>query len=372
MTDGLLQRALDGARLSVEEGVRLFELPLLELADAADARCRHWHADTRRSFVIGRNINYTNICVSGCTFCAFFRGSRHPQSYLLSIEQVLEKIRAMVQSDGTEVLLQGGLHPHLRLNWFEELFRAIRDAYPTVQLHALSPTEIVHLASRETMPTITVLRRLQAAGLQSIPGGGAEILVDRVRQQVSPRKCSADDWLQVMREAHQIGLPSTATMMYGHLETRAERIEHLARLRALHAETGGFLGFIPWPFQHGTTRLSTIMRAQANDVMNEEPSSSLEFLRMLAVSRLFLDNFAHLQSSWVTQGLKVGQLGLCFGADDLGSTMMEEQVVSAAGVTYRSNAEELARLIRDCGFQAWQRNTSYDMLRCWDDGDSAY
>ncbi|HOF89916.1 MAG TPA: cyclic dehypoxanthinyl futalosine synthase [Armatimonadota bacterium] len=354
MTDAL-SRAADGMRLTPDEGLALFAAPLLELGLAADARCRALHPGETRTYVIGRNINYTNICTACCTFCAFYRGAKSREGYLLSIDDILGKVAEMAAVGGTEMLLQGGLHPALPLSWFAEVFRAIAEAYPRVQVHALSPPEILRLAEREAMSIPAVLARLRAAGLASIPGGGAEILVDRVRARISPRKYSADQWLGVMREAHRQGLPTTATMMYGHVETLAERIAHLERLRALQEETGGFVGFIPWPFQPGATPL-------ARDGDRGGDGGGAGFLRMLAISRLYLDNIPHLQSSWVTQGMKIGQLGLCFGADDLGSTMMEEQVVSAAGTTYRTNADTLRRLIDDLGFRPAQRTTTYRLV----------
>jgi len=354
MSHDILERAASGGRLNPEEGLALFSAPLLELGQAADERCRQLHPGPLRTFVIGRNINYTNVCVSHCRFCAFSRGARSRDAFLLSTGEVLAKIAEMVDAGGTEVLMQGGLHPELRLEWYEELFRAIRAVFPAVDLHALSPSEIMHLSALEGLPAPEVLARLRDAGLSSLPGGGAEILVDRVRRLVSPRKCMTDAWLAVMRAAHRLGMPTTATMMYGHLETLPERIEHLERVRAAQDATGGFLGFIPWPFQPGKTALARRYRIPAGD--------AAEFIRMLAVSRLYLDNVPNIQSSWVTQGLKVGQLGLCFGANDLGSTMMEENVVSAAGITFRGNAIELAALIADLGWQPAQRNTRYETV----------
>jgi cyclic dehypoxanthinyl futalosine synthase len=358
MSSSILERASTGSRLTLDEGLALFDVPLLELGLAADARCRQLHPGPARTFVIGRNINYTNVCVSHCKFCAFSRGARSREAYLLSTDEVLAKIAEMVSAGGTEVLMQGGLHPELRLGWYEELFRAIWSAFPGVDLHALSPSEILHLSALESLPETEVLARLREAGLSSLPGGGAEILVDRVRRLVSPRKCMSDAWLGVMRTAHGLGMPTTATMMYGHLETLPERIAHLERLRALQDEMGGFLGFIPWPFQPGQTALARRHPIPAGD--------AAEFLRMLAIGRLYLDNISNLQSSWVTQGLKVGQVGLCFGANDLGSTMMEENVVSAAGTTFRTNANELAALIADLGRQPAQRNTRYEVVKAWE------
>ncbi len=355
MTD-LLDRAATGARLTPADGLALFDAPLLELGLAADARCRALHPGNVRTFVIGRNINYTNICRSCCAFCAFYRGVNSNEAFVLSTDAILAKVAEMVDAGGTEMLLQGGLHPHLPLSWYADLFQAIAAAFPSVQIHALSPPEVLHFSELEGIPVPEVLECLRAAGLASIPGGGAEILVDRVRARISPRKYTADDWLGVMRAAHRLGLPTTATMMYGHVETLTERIEHLDRLRALQDESGGFVGFIPWPFQPGDTPLGRTADCTTD-------TGGAAFLRMLAISRLYLDNIPHLQSSWVTQGLKIGQLGLTFGADDLGSTMMEENVVSAAGTTHRTNADELARLIADLGYIPAQRTTTYAIVR---------
>jgi cyclic dehypoxanthinyl futalosine synthase len=356
--DALLARGSAGDRLTLEEGLSLFAAPLLELGLAAEARCRTLHPEPTRTFVIGRNINYSNICTCGCRCCAFFRVPDHPDGYTLAMDEVLAKVEEMVDAGGTEVLLQGGLNPHLRLRWFETLFHAIRTTFPTASLHALSPSELLHLAELEALPVATILARLQRAGLASIPGASAEILVDRVRARISPRKCSVDAWLAVMRCAQALGLPTTATMMYGHVETLAERLEHLVRIRALQDATRGFVGFIPWAFQAGNSALT-------DDVVPQESAGGAEFLRMLAISRLFLDNVPNLQSSWVTQGMKIGQLGLSFGANDLGSTMMEERVVSAAGTTFQTNAAELARLIADLGFIPAQRTTDYAIVRQW-------
>lgn len=352
----LLDQCAAGERLTPSDALQLFAAPLLALGHAADERCRALHPTAARTFIIGRNINYTNVCISGCRFCAFFRSARHREAYVLSVDDIIARVGELVAIGGTEVLLQGGLHPGLPLAWYEALLRAVTAAYPTAWLHALSPSEILHLARLENISVDAVLERLMAAGLRSIPGGGAEILVDRVRARVSPGKCTTDEWLAVMRTAHRYGISTTATMMYGHIETLPERIAHLQRLRALQDETDGFIGFIPWPFQPGHTPL-------AQDCAAESDGQS--FLRMLAISRLFLDNIPHLQSSWVTQGLALGQLGLSFGADDLGSTMMEEHVVSAAGTTYRTNAATLAQLIADSGFTPVQRSTTYASVRPW-------
>lgn len=364
MHDDILASALAGKRLTCKEGIQLFDVPLLELFDAADQRCRQLNPQPIRTFLIGRNVNYTNICISACAFCAFYRGKSNNQAYLLTINEVLQKVAEMVAAGGSELLLQGGLNPDLPLSWYEELFQAIHDDFPTVQIHALSPSEIIQIANISGISSMLVLQRLQVAGLQSIPGGGAEILVDRLRQIISPRKATVAQWLQVMREANELGMHSTATMMYGHLETLAERIAHLDLLRKFQDETGAFYGFIHWPFQPGETRLAAMVEAASGHTAAD--SSAVDFLRMTAISRLFFDNVAHIQSSWLTMGTKIGQVALNCGADDLGSTLMEEQVVRAAGSCNQSNASELAQLIRDCGYQSWQRDTSYRLIRQWE------
>ena len=340
-----------GIRLTSEEGLFLFEkidLPTLG-AWAQQSRDRK-HPDRIVIFIIDRNINYTNICINGCRFCAFYRSLEDPDAYLLSHEEIFEKIEETLDMGGTQILLQGGLHPELTLETFEELFREIKERYP-IHLHALSPPEVIHIARQSSLSVPDVLTQLKAAGLDSIPGGGAEILVDRVRNLVSPKKISSKDWLDVMKQAHQLGLPTSATMMFGSQEKTEEIVEHLLTIRELQDQTRGFTAFIPWSFQPGNTDLGG------------ETVTGVEYLRVLSISRILLDNIDNIQASWVTQGAKMGQVALFFGANDMGSTMLEENVVAAAGVSHRMSPEEIVRLIQDAGFTAAQRNTTYEILK---------
>jgi len=304
------------------------------------------------TFIIDRNINFTNVCVSGCSFCAFHRPPGAPDAYLLPREVIFEKIEETLALGGTGVLMQGGLHPDLDITWFEDLFRSIKERYP-VTIHSLSAPEVLHIARRSGLSVAETLRRLRAAGLDSLPGGGAEILVDRVRAQIAPRKATAREWLEVMREAHRQGILGTATMMFGSVETLADRVEHLRVIRELQDETGGFRAFIPWSFQAARTALEGAV----------ENATGVDYLVTLAVSRLYLDNIPHIQASWVTQGLKLGQVALHFGADDLGSTMIEENVVAATGLRVRVNRDDLVRAIREAGFVPAQRRTDYSIVR---------
>lgn len=346
----ILARAGAGERLGGEEGVRLLrEAPLLELGRAADEVRRRLHPDNRVTFVVDRNINYSNICAMGCRFCAFHRLPGDPEGYVLSREEIFEKIREAVELGATQILMQGGINPDLDLAWFEELLSAIRERFP-VHIHSLSPPEVAWLARREKLPVRTVLERLRRAGLASVPGGGAEILDDRVRREISPRKLDTAGWLAVMREAHLLGMRTSATMMFGTVETDEELVGHLLRLRELQDETGGFTAFIPWSFQPGNTDLGG------------EEASGQRYLRVLAVSRLLLDNIPNLQVSWVTQGVAMAQVALYFGANDFGGTMLEENVVRAAGVDYRIPREEILRAIRETGRVPAQRDTLYRIL----------
>jgi cyclic dehypoxanthinyl futalosine synthase len=341
-----------GQRLNKSQALKLLQnASLLELGKMADEVRWRLHPKREVSFVIDRNINYTNLCVSRCRFCAFSRPPRHPQGYVLSREQIFKKIEELLEQRGTQILLQGGLNPALRLEWFEKLFRAIKNNYP-IHIHGLSPPEIYFLAQKEKMTVGEVLQRLKAAGLDSIPGGGAEILVERVRRKLSPRKVSARGWLKVMEEAHRLGFKSSATMMFGSIETDAELIEHLDRVRRLQDQTNGFIAFIPWSFQPRNTRLEKL-----------KPASGVRYLRVLALSRIFLDNVPNLQASWVTQGPKLGQVALFFGANDFGSTMLEENVVRAAGAEFRISCDEVIRIIKAAGFTPVQRNQSYKIIR---------
>ncbi len=348
----LLDRAVAGERLSPGQGLRLLGSPdLAALARAADLMTRRLHPEPYRTYNIDRNINYTNVCVGGCRFCAFSRRPGDAEAYVIGRRELFRKIDETVRLGGDQILLQGGMHPELKLQWYEELLGDIKQRYPHVNVHGFSPPEIHHMSRMSGLPVETVLERLKQAGLGSLPGGGAEILVDRVRQAVSPCKVSADGWLDVCRRWHELDGRGSATMMFGHVETLAERIEHLARLRGLQDETGGFTAFICWTFQPGRTNLAGLRKLGA-----------FEYLRTLAVSRLFLDNFANLQASWVTQGPKIGQIALRFGANDMGSLMIEENVVAAAGTSFRSSEDEIRRAIRQAGYLPRRRNVFYQLV----------
>jgi len=348
----LLDKASAGERLKPEEGLRLLEShDLAALAGAADAAARRLHPEPHRTYNVDRNINYTNVCTSGCRFCAFSRPPGHAEGYVLKREELFRKIEETVDLGGDQILLQGGLHPELSIEWYEELLRDVKRWFPQINVHGFGPPEIDHIATLSGLSIAEVLGRLKSAGLGSLPGGGAEILADRVRREVSPRKCSADRWIEVCRTWHEQGGRGSATMMFGHVETLAERIEHLERLRRLQDETGGFTAFIAWTFQPGNTPLAGRSKAGA-----------FEYLKTLAVARLYLDNFANLQASWVTQGLEVGQLALRFGANDLGSLMIEENVVAAAGTRFQTTEKLLRRAIRGAGFVPRRRNVFYELL----------
>lgn len=351
MNYDLWRRKIDhNKRFSREESLELYRhSDLLTLGELANRKRELCHPRRLVTYIIDRNINYTNVCTSGCRFCAFYRRDGAPDGYVLSKEELGQKIEETISLEGIQILLQGGLHPTLPFSFYEEMLTYIKAEHP-VHIHGFSPPEIVHLSRQWGLSIGEVLVRLRAAGLDSIPGGGAEILVDRVRQAVSPRKCSADEWLAVMEEAHRQGLKTTATMMFGHIETIAERIEHLMRLRELQDKTNGFTAFIPWPFQSRNTLIAV------------DPVGSVEYLRMLALSRIVLDNIPNLQASWVTQGPKVAQLALFFGANDFGSTMIEENVVAATGISYRLSEKEIRRLINDAGYEANRRNMAYELL----------
>jgi cyclic dehypoxanthinyl futalosine synthase len=340
---------------------------LLDLGARADALCRQLHGDCVRTFAVDRNINFTNLCTSHCRFCAFYRVSGSADGYVLSDDELFAKIAEAVDCGATHILMQGGLHAGLGLDFAEGLLRRIRDRFG-VHLHCFSPPEVVHFARHAGIDIRTVLARLRDAGLGSLPGGGAEILCDRVRGRVSPGKCAADEWLDVMRTAHDLGMRTTATMMFGHVESLDERIEHLDRLRSLQDTTGGFTAFICWPFQaRGTVLGADLDAGQERAPWSRDgrwrPSGAEDYLRTLAIARLYLDNFEHVQASWVTMGPKVGQVALRFGADDLGSTMMEENVVRAAGVAHRQSRQQLVELIHDAGFLPHQRDCLY--TRTW-------
>lgn len=335
------QRITDKEYLILDE-----EAELLQLGILADTVRRNKHPEKSVTYVIDRNINYTDICISACKFCAFFKSPEEGRGYLLGFEELGAKIRETQALGGTQILLQGGLHPGQPLEYYEEMLRFMKST--RIHVHGFSPPEIFHFSKLSGHSIKEVIRRLIAAGLDSIPGGGAEILCDRVRQSIAPRKCSADEWLAIMEEAHGQGLRTSATMMFGHIETREERLEHLRRLRQLQDRTGGFTAFIPWPFQPDNTALRDVMK-----------TSAVGYLRTLALSRIYLDNFDNIQASWVTQGDKIAQLALSFGANDFGSTMIEENVVAAAGVSYRLSENQIKKLIIDAGFKPTQRLMDY-------------
>ena len=345
----LLDKAVAGERLSPAEGLRLLEShDLAAIGRAADEVTRRKHPESYRTYNIDRNINYTNVCTAVCDFCAFYRGPKSDEGYVLPLEVILQKIEETVATGGDQILLQGGLHPDFKLEWYEEMLRGIKQAYPQVNIHGFSPPEIHHFTKVNRLPLRTVLERLRDAGLGSLPGGGAEILVDRVRKEITRGKVLTDDWLNTMRVWHELGGRSSATMMFGHVETLAERIEHLERLRQLQDETGGFTAFICWTFQPENT-----------DMADTPPAGSFEYLKTNAVARLYLDNFDNLQSSWVTQGLKVGQMALLYGANDMGSLMIEENVVAEAGTVHYLTLRQIRDAISELGFQPRQRDVWY-------------
>src|SRR5947208_7725849 len=350
--DQIAAKTRHGERLTRDEAVDLYRRAptslLGRLADGIRARKHPSHVVT---YIIDRNVNYTNICVAKCNFCAFYRPVGSSEGYVLGFEELFRKIDETIAVGGAQLLLQGGHNPDLPLTWYEDLFRAIKERYPAFKLHALSPPEVIHLSRLSQLPVTSVIDRLIAAGLDSIPGGGAEILVDRVRTLLHCYgKATADEWLDVMRQAHRAGLRTTATMMYGTVETDEERLEHLLRLRALQDETGGFTAFITWSYQPSHTELGGT------------EATGIDYLRTLAIARIVLDNFDNLQASWVTQGGKVGQLSLAYGANDMGSVMIEENVVRAAGASYCMDEVEIVRNIEDAGFQAKRRNMHYEVL----------
>jgi cyclic dehypoxanthinyl futalosine synthase len=337
-----------GGRLDFSEACQLWDLDLLELGNWADRVRWRLNPEPRVTFVIDRNINYTNICVSGCRFCAFYRAPGAADGYVLDREALAAKMTELKDHGGSGVLLQGGLNPDLPLSYYLELVSFIKNS--GLAVHGFSPPEIHFLAEQNGLSLSDLIQRLMDAGLSSIPGGGAEILVDRVRRQISPKKCNSSQWLEVMTAAHRSGLRTSATMMFGHLETREERVEHLLRIRDLQDETAGFTAFIPWTYQPGGTDLKG------------ETKGAVEYLKTLAISRLVLDNVPHLQVSWVTQGPKVAQVALKFGADDFGSTMLEENVVAATGVGFRLARQEIEMLIRQSGYQPHLRDHRYHLL----------
>src|SRR5438309_3982417 len=356
--DALDDKVLEGARISSDEAIQLYHLPLEELGALANVRRdlakeKSYGGRGREivTYIVDRNINYTNVCNVYCKFCAFYRTEKDQDHYVLSLEQIDQKLDELSAAGGVQILMQGGHHPKLKLDWYLDLLRHIREKYPHINIHGFSPPEFQHFAEVFEMPLREVILKFKEAGLGSIPGGGGEILVDRVRQKISPLKIKSDEWLEVMQVAHELGLKSSATMMFGHVETIAERIEHLQRVRDQQEASGGFTAFICWTFQPENTVLKV-----------KQKTSVAEYLRTQAMARIFLDNIENIQSSWVTQGPGIGQVALKFGANDFGSVMMEENVVSSAGTTFHLDARQIESLIREAGYEPRRRNNWYELL----------
>jgi len=346
----VLDRAVAGGRLTLDEGVQLYrEAPLHELGAAAHARRTALYPGDDVTYVIDTTINYTNVCNVHCTFCAFYRPEHHAQGYTMSHDKVLERVKHAADMGATQIMIQGGVNPELRIEWFEDLFRRVAAEYPNVDIHSLSVSEISGLAAIEGMSARDILVRLKAAGMKSLPGAGAEILVERVRKRISARKIVPDAWIGVMREAQELGMPTTATMMFGSIETDEERVLHMQVIRDLQDETSGFTAFIPWYYVPYKTPL------------RGREATGLEYLRVLAVARLFLDNVPHLQASWLTPGLKLGQLALFYGCDDMGGTIIEEQVVHDAGGGNEATRAQLEEIIRGAGYRPVIRDTYWNL-----------
>lgn len=352
----LMEKVIYGERIDSEEALLMLEnFDILTLGKLADYIRQKKHPNGIATFVIDRNINYTNICVAGCRFCAFQKRKSDSDSYVLDMDEIFKKIKELVDWGGTTLLIQGGLNPDLRLDFYVNMFRNIKDKFPNIQIHSLSATEINYISKLEKIPVRDVLSILKDAGLDSLPGGGAEILSDEVRVIISSNKTTTKQWLDIHRTAHELGMRSTATMMFGHVEKPKHIIEHLERVRSLQDETGGFTAFIPWTFQKGNTQLDHL-----------ETATSVWYLKVLAISRIFLDNFDNIQSSHVTQTSKVGQVGLKFGANDLGSTMIEENVVASTGFNVSApRPEKMIKLIREAGFVPAQRDTYYNIVKIY-------
>jgi len=347
----IITKTFQGKRLGADEGLALLKsADLLTLGELANDVRKRLHPERVVTFIVDRNINYTNICVNKCKFCAFYREAGSPEAYILSKEDIFKKIEETIAQGGTQILMQGGVHPDLGIEYFEDLLSSIKSRF-SIQIHSLSPAEIDYLARKADISILNTLERLKAAGLDSIPGGGAEILVDRVRKKVSPNKIRWKQWADVMKTAQQLGMPTTATMMFGSVETQKEIVEHMVKLRDIQDETHGFTAFIPWTYQPGNTKLGG------------RTATAVEYLKTLALSRIMLDNFANVQASWVTQGAKIAQVALEFGANDFGSTMIEENVVAAAGITFRMTRQEIVNLILDAGYVPAQRDTTYNILK---------
>ena len=356
LVEHILEKAVAGDRLNLEEGILLFSFDLLSLGKAATLVRDRLHPNEQVTFIVDRNVSYTNACIVDCDFCAFYRRPHDKEAYTLTLNQIFAKIQELVDMEGTQVLIQGGVNPELPLEFYLDMIRQIRNRFPQVHIHSFSVVELDFIAKKSKLPLREVLLRFKEAGLNSIPGGGAEILVERVRKLISPKKIDSDGWIHFMRMAHEVGLRSTATMVFGHVETIEERIIHLDRIRELQDETHGFRAFIPWTLSpHGTPRMSQF-----------EPAGGADYLRTLAVSRLFLDNVPNIQAGWLTEGLKLGQVALSFGANDMGGTLLEDKVLEPTGIEVKTRRADLIRLIKEAGYIPAQRNTNYEILRVFD------
>lgn len=351
MKEKIINKILNGERLNEEEGLKLFNFELMELGYLARVVRFRMNPDKIVTYVVDRNINYTNVCISQCKFCAYYKPPGSKEGYVLSFEELGKKVEETINVGGYQILLQGGLNPELSFSFYEEMLRFIKVNYPQIHIHAFSPPEIIYFSKISGLSIREVLERLIKAGLDSIPGGGAEILSDRVRKIISPNKCNSEEWLKVMEEAHKLGLKTTATMMFGHIETNSEIIEHLSKIRNLQDKTKGFTAFIPWTFQPKNTGLKYLTKV-----------SPYQYLKVLAICRIFLDNIKNIQVSWVTQGPYIAQIALEFGGNDFGSTMIEENVVAAAGVHHRLKEEEIRYYIKSAGYLPKRRKMDYTLL----------
>ncbi len=350
--EAILNKRLNGGRLTLEDGIQLYSCDLLRLGQAAQTLVRRMNPEGRVTFIVDRNVSYTNACVVDCDFCAFYRKPGDPEAYVLSYDEIFQKIQELVDLGGTQVLIQGGVNPALPLDYYLNLIRAVREKFPMVHVHSFSVVEFEMISKKFRMSLEETFRVFKEAGLNSLPGGGAEILVERVRKLISPKKASSERWIEVMKTAHRAGLRSTATMVYGHVETIAERIEHMLVIRDAQDETGGFRAFIPWSLSpEGTPRMSSF-----------KPAGGEDYLKTVAISRLMLDNIEHIQSGWLTEGLKLGQIALSFGCDDMGGTLIEDKVLEPTGIQVHTRRDDLIRLIREAGYKPAQRNTNYEII----------
>jgi cyclic dehypoxanthinyl futalosine synthase len=374
MTDSIYKKILDkrlsGGRLTLEDGVRLYACDLLTLGKAAQKLTPRLLPNAV-TFIVDRNISYTNVCTIGCDFCAFHCALGAPGAYVLSKDEILEKVRELAELGGTQVLIQGGIHPDLSLDYYLDIVHAIHERFPQIHIHSFSAIEMDTLAKKSKMPLLELFRRFKEAGLNSLPGGGAEILVERVRKLISPAKISLDRWLEVMRIAHEAGLKTTATMVFGHVETLEERIIHLIRLRELQDETHGFRSFIPWSFMPPKSKPGFDGTNQSLALSWVKAAGGDDYLKTVAISRLMLDNFEHIQSGWLTEGLKLGQIALAFGCDDMGGTLIEDKVLEPTGIEVHTRQEDLIRLIKDAGFIPVQRDTNYEVLKVFEEVSGA-